>query len=53
MKPFAYSFLNYLHVVGAIFAIGPYAVFFYLLRQLKKAETGHVPEHFSVLRFVV
>jgi len=53
MKPFAYAFLNYLHVVGAIFAIGPYAVFFFLMRRLKKAETGHIPEHFSVLRFVV
>jgi len=55
MKWFIYDVFNYLHVLGVIFAFGPYAVFFHVLRLMKRAETGGAINgaNLAVLRFVV
>lgn len=55
MRWFFYDVFHYLHVVGAIFAIGPYAVFFHVLRLMKQIENGGMVHgaNLAVLRFVV
>ena len=55
MRWFFYDVFHYLHVVGAIFAIGPYAVFFHVLRLMKQMENGGMVHgaNLAVLRFVV
>nr|MBO2478633.1 hypothetical protein [Bacillota bacterium] len=55
MNKLVYDVFHYLHVLGAVFAIGPYAVFFHVLRLMKQMENGGSvsPANLSVLRFVV
>lgn len=52
MKPL-YSLLEYMHVLGVIFSVGPYAVFFYLMRVMKQADHGQPTERYALLRYVV
>lgn len=55
MKWFVYDIFHYLHVLGVIFAVGPYAVFFHVFRLTKRAGNGGAVNgaHLAVLRFVV